>query len=100
ACAAVFLFCSLSPPTKVANFPQFPVDFLFADFVFKNAPTMTNCGADQCAQIFTLLFVWVHYSMPLGKKQTTRGSSTLSVWPGLAAANPLLRIQKGPGSSD
>ena len=26
------MFCSLSPPTKVANFPQFPVDFLFADF--------------------------------------------------------------------
>ncbi|WP_294536365.1 hypothetical protein, partial [uncultured Pseudoflavonifractor sp.] len=30
------LFCSLSPPTKVANFPQFPVDFLFADFVAMN----------------------------------------------------------------
>ena len=40
ACAAVFLFCSLSPPTKVANFPQFPVDFLFADFVFQKVSTI------------------------------------------------------------
>lgn len=55
------MFCSLSPPTKVANFPQFPVDFLFADFVVLachrpsdsgcNIPPGSSCPGKKCRSI-------------------------------------------------